>query len=231
MSTTTTLAPPPQVNNDTPLPPPSPRRPRYPPPPPRKRRIFLPLFATVIAVLGIIFAVAPSFFQRAHVAIGGGELVCPQSIRVLRNSWDFNEMLKSVTKSVKLLFVARPRPAVARIETASGLPLWEAADLARYRGEDGSRVTLGVCSRVYDVTELGGHFYGPGKGYSIFAGKDATRALALGSLGEDELARGGDVSGIDDATVQSQCEFYNTKYGPPIGVLAKVESVAETEPS
>lgn len=207
----TTLAPPP---------PPS-RRPSHPPPP-RKRRIFLPLLATAVAILGIIFAVAPSFFQRAHVAIGAGEMVCPQSIRDLRNSWDLNEMMTSVIKSVKLLFVARPRPAVVRIDTASGLPLWDAADLARYRGEDGSRVTLGVCSRVYDVTDLGGRFYGPGKGYSIFAGKDATRALALGSLEEDELARGGDVSGIDDATVQSQCEFYDTKYGPPIGALATI---------
>ena len=214
-----TLAPSPLVDASSPPSPPL-RRPRHPPPP-RKRRIFLPLITIAIGILGLIFSFAPSVFQKAHVAIGAGELACPQSIRDLRNSWDFNGMMESAIKSVKLMFLPRPRPAVARIDTASGLPLWDAADLARYRGEDGSRVALGVCSRVYDVTNLGGHFYGPGKGYSVFAGKEATRALALGSLEADEIARGGDVTGIDDASVQSQCEFYEEKYGPPIGALAR----------
>jgi hypothetical protein len=54
---------------------------------------------------------------------------------------------------------------------------------------------LGVCGAVYDVTALGARFYGPGNAYALFAGRDATRALALGSTDAADVARGGDVDG------------------------------------
>jgi hypothetical protein len=81
------------------------------------------------------------------------------------------------------------------------------------------RVYLGVAGDVFDVTDLGAHFYGPGAGYSVFAGRDSTRSLALGSLKQEDLERGGDVSGVDAKTVQEQHEFYSGKY-KLVGVLA-----------
>ena len=196
-----------------------------PPRPARRRRIFLPLVAGVIGVAGLTFAVAPGTFHNAHFGIVAGAVECPQSIRDLRNSWDITGSLESALFYVRMAFVPRPRPAGSHVDAASGLPLWDASDLMRYKGDGGSRITLGVCARVYDVTELGSRFYGPGKGYSIFAGKEVTRALALGSLEVSDVALGGDVSGIDDESVKTQCEFYNTKYGPPIGALVAITNI------
>ena len=109
----------------------------------------------------------------------------------------------------------RAAPAEPRgVDPASGLPLWRAADVARYTGRAARRlrVLLGVCGDVYDVTVLGYKFYGPGAGYALFAGRDATRALALGSTSDADVARAGDVTGVAAADVETQCTFYRGKY-------------------
>ena len=123
-------------------------------------------------------------------------------------------------------FPSPPRPL--GVDAASGLPIWGAADLARHgscakeltaRDLPGCRVLLGVAGFVYDVTEKGSVHYAPGSGYCLFAGRDATRSLALGSLSGEDLEKGGWVEDIDAATVSDQAKFYNEKYGPPIGAL------------
>lgn len=50
-------------------------------------------------------------------------------------------------------------------------------ELWRYRGENGSPIYLAVKGKVFDVT-VGRPHYGPGAGYSSFAGRDASRAFA-----------------------------------------------------
>ena len=74
---------------------------------------------------------------------------------------------------------------------------------------------------MYDVTEKGKQFYGPGMAYSVFAGRDGTRALTLGSLDKDDVQRR-DVSDFDAQKrklMQEQHEFYAGKY-PRVGTLA-----------
>lgn len=53
--------------------------------------------------------------------------------------------------------------------------------LAKYNGLDGNAVYLAVKGKVFDVS-AGKAFYGPGGPYENFAGRDASRGLALNSF-------------------------------------------------
>jgi predicted heme/steroid binding protein len=54
-------------------------------------------------------------------------------------------------------------------------------ELMENDGSDGRPIWLAVKSRVYDVS-AGAKFYGVGRRYHIFVGKDATRAFTTGCL-------------------------------------------------
>ncbi|CAI9740305.1 Hypothetical predicted protein [Octopus vulgaris] len=60
-------------------------------------------------------------------------------------------------------------------------------ELRKYDGtdEDG-RVCIAVNGKIFDVTR-GKQFYGPGGPYAVFAGRDASRALALFTVKESAL--------------------------------------------
>lgn len=53
--------------------------------------------------------------------------------------------------------------------------------LAQYNGTDNARIFIAVRNKVFDVTQ-GATFYGPGGPYENFAGRDASRGLALNSF-------------------------------------------------
>ncbi|KAI5954318.1 DAP1 [Candida jiufengensis] len=53
--------------------------------------------------------------------------------------------------------------------------------LYKYNGKDHPKIFMAVKSRVYDVSQ-GSQFYGPGGPYENFAGRDASRGLALNSF-------------------------------------------------
>ncbi|KAL8150233.1 hypothetical protein V2J09_020041 [Rumex salicifolius] len=65
---------------------------------------------------------------------------------------------------------------------------FSAAQLNQYNGTDPSKpIYVAVKGRVFDVT-TGINFYGPGGSYSMFAGKDASRALAKMSKEDDDIS-------------------------------------------
>ncbi|PSC71730.1 Neuferricin isoform A [Micractinium conductrix] len=78
------------------------------------------------------------------------------------------------------------RPALAGMGKGS-LPesgLLRPAHLARFDGQHGRRILLAVMGEVYDVT-AGKRHYGPKGGYSIFAGRDASRSYVTGKFRTD----------------------------------------------
>ncbi|EPS45150.1 hypothetical protein H072_859 [Dactylellina haptotyla CBS 200.50] len=79
-------------------------------------------------------------------------------------------------------------------------PLYlDEATLALYNGTDDTLpIYLSINCTIYDVTE-GKSKYGPGGGYSFFAGRDASRAYITGDFKNDLTW---DVSGIDEERVQ-----------------------------
>ncbi len=68
-------------------------------------------------------------------------------------------------------------------------PTFTAQELEEFgSGLDGSPIYLSVFGRVYDVSK-GSKFYREGASYSMFAGKDVTRALCLGCKQPECLVR------------------------------------------
>jgi len=74
-------------------------------------------------------------------------------------------------------------------ESEASYPTFTAQELEEFgSGVDGSPIYLSVFGRVYDVSK-GAKFYGPDASYSMFAGKDVTRALCLGCKQPECLIR------------------------------------------
>ncbi|KAK7826910.1 probable steroid-binding protein 3 [Quercus suber] len=62
-----------------------------------------------------------------------------------------------------------------------------AQQLTQYNGTDASKpLYVAVKGRIFDVTN-GKSFYGPGGPYAMFAGKDASRALAKMSKNDEDV--------------------------------------------
>ncbi|XP_034711624.1 membrane steroid-binding protein 2-like [Vitis riparia] len=67
-------------------------------------------------------------------------------------------------------------------------------ELKTYDGSDSKKpLLMAIKGQIYDVSQ-GRMFYGPGGPYALFAGKDASRALAKMSFEEQDLT--GDLSGL-----------------------------------
>ncbi|CAA0826379.1 Membrane steroid-binding protein 2 [Striga hermonthica] len=69
-----------------------------------------------------------------------------------------------------------------------------AEELKQYDGSDPKKpLLMAIKGQIYDVTQSR-MFYGPGGPYALFAGKDASRALAKMSFEEKDL--NGDITGL-----------------------------------
>ena len=90
--------------------------------------------------------------------------------------------------------------------------------LQPFNGTDDARVYLAVNRKVFDVT-AGKGFYGPGGPYSNFAGRDASRGLALNSFDEEVLTEiGAPIDSLEDlkeeerAALDGWAEHFEGKY-------------------
>lgn len=103
--------------------------------------------------------------------------------------------------------------------------------LKAYDGTDHDKpLLMAIKGQIYDVSQSR-MFYGPGGPYALFAGKDASRALAKMSFEEKDLT--GDISGLGpferDALQDWEYKFME-KY-VKVGTIKKEVPVTEAESS
>ncbi|KAI9858768.1 MAG: hypothetical protein M1824_004188 [Vezdaea acicularis] len=79
-----------------------------------------------------------------------------------------------------------PPPSLPKPSSPILFKTYTPPTLLPHNGIDHPSIFLAVRGNVYDVTP-GSNFYGPGGPYHNFAGRDASRGLALGSFEEDVL--------------------------------------------
>ena len=76
---------------------------------------------------------------------------------------------------------------------------------------EGYPTLVGILGRIYDVTK--NEVYAPGKGYNVFTGRDASRALAKSSLEESDCVD--DIEGLTDeemTTLKDWVTFFGYRY-------------------
>ncbi|XP_010248204.1 PREDICTED: membrane steroid-binding protein 2-like [Nelumbo nucifera] len=73
-------------------------------------------------------------------------------------------------------------------------------ELMTYNGSDSTKpLLMAIKGQIYDVT-MSRMFYGPGGPYAMFAGRDASRALALMSFDPKDLT--GNIEGLDPSELE-----------------------------
>ncbi|TKY45158.1 Membrane steroid-binding protein 1 [Spatholobus suberectus] len=87
---------------------------------------------------------------------------------------------------------------------------------------------MAIKGQIYDVTQSRA-FYGPGGPYALFAGKDASRALAKMSFEEKDLS--GDISGLGPFELEAlqDWEYKFTGKYVTVGTVKKTVPVTEPE--
>uniref|UniRef100_A0A0E0CNZ5 Cytochrome b5 heme-binding domain-containing protein n=1 Tax=Oryza meridionalis TaxID=40149 RepID=A0A0E0CNZ5_9ORYZ len=100
-------------------------------------------------------------------------------------------------------------------------------ELRVYDGSDPNKpLLMAIKGQIYDVTQSR-MFYGPGGPYALFAGRDASRALAKMSFELDDLT--GDVSGLSPIELEALHEWegkFMSKYAK-VGTIKKIIPVSE----
>ncbi|KAJ2785228.1 Dihydrodipicolinate synthase [Coemansia javaensis] len=108
-------------------------------------------------------------------------------------------------------------------------------ELAEYDGRDeATPLYIAVKGIVYDVSS-NREFYGPGGPYANFAGRDASRGLALSSFDKDVVTSPdepiddlGDLDKSEQASLDEWAEFFAGKY-TPIGRLVGPTAPRKTD--
>lgn len=190
-----------------------------------RRAIATGLF--MLGSVGLLLAVLPwsSIIQTCPYLVRNAWSSVLSPLQFLSATRHVETLLQSSSSGSKALPEARGH------DLDTGLPLFTSDDLRLYTGADGYRILLGMNGNVYDVTDKGSQFYGPGTAYALFAGRDSTRCLALGSLDEADLKLGGytgDFTAEQLKALEEQHQFYLGKY-PVVGKLLRAQSEVEPD--
>ncbi|KAK8690363.1 hypothetical protein V6N13_073897 [Hibiscus sabdariffa] len=101
------------------------------------------------------------------------------------------------------------------------------AELKQYDGSDPKKpLLMAIKGQIYDVSQSR-MFYGPGGPYALFAGKDASRALAKMSFEENDLT--GDISGLGSFELDALQDWeykFMSKY-VKVGTIKKTVPVTQ----
>ncbi|XP_078427469.1 membrane steroid-binding protein 1-like [Wolffia australiana] len=104
-------------------------------------------------------------------------------------------------------------------------------ELKAYDGSDPKKpLLMAIKGQIYDVSQSR-MFYGPGGPYALFAGRDASRALAKMSFEEKDLT--GDVSGLslfETEALQDWEYKFMSKY-VKVGTIKSTPPVQQPEPA
>lgn len=131
----------------------------------------------------------------------------------LANNWVLTALIsvnallayRLYTSQLWTMFVGKPRPT-----SPIAYKMWTLGELQQYNGVDNPRILLAVKDLVYDVTDKGSPYYGPGivvstisvgGSYHVLAGEDAGLALAtlkLPSSKEELRSNGYDLSSLSE---------------------------------
>jgi membrane-associated progesterone receptor component len=97
-------------------------------------------------------------------------------------------------------------------------------ELKQYDGSDPKKpLLMAIKGQIYDVTQSRA-FYGPGGAYALFAGKDASRALAKMSFEPQDL--NGDISGLGPFELEA-LQDWEYKF---MGKYVKVGTIKKNAP-
>ncbi|KAL9375906.1 hypothetical protein Peur_032785 [Populus x canadensis] len=100
-------------------------------------------------------------------------------------------------------------------------------ELKQYDGTDSKKpLLMAIKGQIYDVSQSR-MFYGPGGPYALFAGKDASRALAKMSFEDKDLT--GDVSGLGPFELEALQDWeykFMSKY-EKVGTIKKTVPVTD----
>ena len=103
-----------------------------------------------------------------------------------------------------------------------------AEELKAYDGTDPEKpLLMAIKAQIYDVSQSR-MFYGPGGPYALFAGKDASRALAKMSFEEKDLT--GDISGLGPFELEALQDWEYKFMGKYVKVGTVTKTVPVTEP-
>ncbi|XP_061106563.1 neuferricin isoform X1 [Conger conger] len=122
------------------------------------------------------------------------------------HSVQYYDLLSIYENTVSLLF---------SVGTSKEVRLLRENELSFHNREsDSSKLYLSVLGQVFDVSR-GREHYGPGGGYHLFAGKDASRAFVTGDF--SETGQTDDLSGLSPQQIVSLFDwlaFYQKEYEP-----------------
>lgn len=93
------------------------------------------------------------------------------------------------------------------------LPAFTVEDLHKYNGNEGP-IYVGAGNLVFDVTSC--EAYRPGSNYSVFAGNDATVALARMSLSSKDMNIEATLTSQEKKTLEEWIDFYIKRKNYPI---------------